>query len=112
MVVAVGAAILIVGAVIGLRPINTAITVVSPEIMDVTVSCGIGYLPGIPIAEDPVPVKSAPGVLLPRAAYADHCDLVTSWQPFVAWGLTGVGLLGLALLFVGRRDRVGVWPAP
>ena len=111
MAVAFGAAVLIAGALLGLRPISTDVTVVSPELATLTVPCGINYLPGVPGTDDPVPVKADPSVLLPRAAYEQHCDLATSWQPYAAWALTGVGLLGLALLFVGRRNRVGVWPA-
>jgi hypothetical protein len=109
--VAVCAVVLIVGAFFGLRPISTDVTVVSPELATLTVPCGIGYLPGVPGTGDPVAVKADSSVLLPRAAYQQHCDLVTGWQPYVAWALTGVSLLGLALLFVGRRNRVGVWPA-
>ncbi len=109
-VIATAAVLLVVGMFFGLHPISTVVTQVNPELRDLTVPCGIGYLPGVPGTTDPVRLRDNRDVLLPRAAYAEHCALATSWQPYVAWSLTGVGLLGLAMLFVGRRDRVGVWP--
>lgn len=104
--VALGALVLIAGTFVGLRPITADITVVSPQIIEVAAPCGIGYIPGIPGSQDPVPLRGAPGVAVARGAYDQHCDLAVSWQPFVAWGLTTLGLLGLALLFAGRRNRV------
>lgn len=101
------ALVLIAGAFVGLRPIAADITVVNPRVIELAAPCGIGYIPGIPGRQDPVPLRAAPGVAVPRAAYDQHCDLAISWQPFAAWGLTTVGLLGLALLFAGRRNRVG-----
>jgi hypothetical protein len=106
--VALGALVLIAGTFVGLRPITADITVVNPRIIEVAAPCGIGYIPGIPGAADPVPLRTEPGVAVPRAAYDQHCDLAISWQPFAAWGLTTVGLLGLALLFASRRTRARV----
>jgi len=111
VVVALGAVVLVAGAFFGLRPISTEVTQVSPEIRTLQLSCGIGYLPGVPSNGDPVQIPSEPGTLLPRATYADRCGMATSYQPYLAWGLTVLGLLGLALLYFGRRNRVGVWPA-
>jgi hypothetical protein len=74
------------------------------------VSCGIGYLAGVPDPADPVPLKNYPGVSLPHKVYAEHCAQVTSYQPWLAWILTALGLGGMALLFTGRSQRPGVWP--
>lgn len=106
--VVVGGLVLAAGVVVGLRPISADITLVNPRIVELAVPCGIGYIPGLPGAQDPVPLRDEPGVAVPRAAYDQHCDMAVSWQPFAAWALTTVGLLGLALLFATRRNRVGV----
>jgi hypothetical protein len=111
VVVALGAVVLVIGAFFGLRPITAEVTQVSPEIRTLQLSCGIGYLPGVPATGDPVELPGEPGTFLPRANYAEHCDLAISYQPYLAWALTVLGLLGLALLYFGRRNRVGVWPA-
>jgi hypothetical protein len=110
IVVAVAAVALMAGMFIGLRPLSASLTQISPDVRVLTVSCGIGYLPGVPDPADPVPLKSDPGVFLPHKTYAEHCALVTSWQPWVAWLLTAIGLGGMAVLFAGRKDRPGVWP--
>ncbi len=110
IVVAVAAVALLAGMFIGLRPLSASLTQISPDVRVLTVPCGIGYLPGVPDPADPVPLKSDPGVFLPHKTYAEHCSLVTGWQPWVAWILTAIGLGGMAVLFAGRRDRPGVWP--
>ena len=110
IIVAVAAVALMAGMFVGLRPLSASLTQISPEVRVLTVPCGIGYLPGVPDPADPVPLKSDPGVSLPHKVYAEHCSLVTSYQPWLAWILTAIGLGGMAMLFAGRRDRPGVWP--
>ena len=110
IIVAVAAVALVAGMFVGLRPLTASLTQISPEVRVLTVPCGIGYLPGVPDPADPVPLKSDPGISLPHKVYAEHCSLVTSYQPWLAWILTAFGLGGMAMLFAGRRDRPGVWP--
>jgi hypothetical protein len=112
-VVGVAVVLLLGGLVCGLRPISAPITLVSPELREVSVTCGIGYLPGVPSGPgtegpgDTVRLASDPSVALPRAAYAEHCAEATGVWPYAAWGLTGLGVVGLSVLFAGRGSRVG-----
>lgn len=106
--VAVAGLLLTAGMVLGIRPISTTLTLVSPEVRELTVPCGIGFLPGVPLAGTGETVQLATGQLVARRTYAEYCELAAGWSPYLPWGLTGVGIAGLALLFAGRRDRVGV----
>ncbi len=93
------------GLYLGLRPVTAPLTQVSPVVRELTVTCGIGFLPTVPPAGagDLVTLPSEPGVALPRATYAEHCAGATSWRPYVAWGLTGLGIAGLAVILAARR---------
>ncbi|HEY9414578.1 MAG TPA: thioredoxin domain-containing protein [Pseudonocardia sp.] len=96
------------GVFLGLSQIVTQVTTVGPSASHVQASCGLYYMPAIPSLSnaDPVPLLTNPKILLPRAEYTEQCDRATSWQPYVAWALTGVGLVGLVVIFVARRQRL------
>ena len=96
------------GMLLGLSQIHAQVTTVGPPPAQVQASCGIYFVPGVPALSDadPVPLPTDRKVLVPRAVYAEQCDRVTSWQPYVSWGVTGLGLLGLVVIFVARRQRL------
>ncbi len=110
MVVAVAGLILVVGMFVGVRPISTTLTVLSPEVRELTAPCGIGFLPGVPGRAAADTAQLPTGELVPRRTYAEFCDIAAGWSPYLSWGLTAIGIVGLALVFAGRRRRVGVWP--
>lgn len=102
----VGAAIVLAaGLVIGLIPVSTALTEISPQLRLVTISCGDGYLPARPPAGpgDLVELPAQPPVLLPGASYAEHCALAVGWRRYVSWILTVLGALGLAVCLARAR---------
>jgi hypothetical protein len=96
------------GVFLGLSQIHAQVTTVGPPTVQVQASCGINYAPGIPALSnaDPVPLPTDPKILVPRGPYTEQCDRVTSWQPYVSWAITGVGLLGFTVLFFARRQRL------
>jgi hypothetical protein len=110
VVVAVAGLILVAGMFLGARPITTTLTVLSPEVREVTAPCGIGFLPGVPDRGAGDAAALPTGALVPRRTYAEFCDIAAGWSPYLSWGLTAIGIVGLALIVAGRRHRVGVWP--
>jgi len=107
----VGAAVaLAAGLVIGLMPIGTTLTEISPRVRLVAVSCGDGYLPANPPARpgELVEVPTRPPLLLTRSSYAQHCGLAVGWRRHLAWLLTVLGALGLAVrVATTRTARLG-----
>lgn len=96
------------GVFVGLSQIYTQVTTVVPPNTQVRASCGIYYAPGVPALRntDPVPLPTNSKVLVPRAPYTEKCARATSWQPYVAWAITGLGLLGFTVIWVVRRHRL------
>jgi len=96
--------LLVAGLLFGLRPISAQLTQISPVVKQLTVPCGVGFLPGAPAASgDMIALDAEPGVVLPKRILAEHCDQAAGWWPYAAWALTGLGIAGLAVLFALGR---------
>lgn len=106
-VVVLGALVLISAVFLGMTPIRAQVTTVTPPGGQVQASCGFHYLPAVPALPDmdPVPLPTDRKVLVGRAEYTARCDEATTWQPYAAWGLTVLGLLGFVVLVIARRQR-------
>lgn len=106
-VVVLGALFLIGGVFLGLSPLKAQVATVTPG-GQVEAPCGFHYLPAVPAlaGADPVPLPTDRKVQIDRAEYTARCDEVTSWQPYLAWALTAVGLLGFVVLIIARRQRL------
>lgn len=101
--IAVSALVLVAGVVIGLLPVSASITQVKPQLRLLTAECGNGFLLTTPpvLPGDLVALPSERDVFLPRQAYVDHCADAVGWRRYAAWGLTAVGVLGLAVTLAG-----------
>jgi uncharacterized membrane protein YgcG len=108
-VVTVSAVLLVAGVVLGFMPVKTQLTEIQPELRLLNVSCGNNFLraslPALP--GNLVALPEEPGVYLPRADYDAHCGAAAGWKRYVAWGLTALGALGLALTFSAARTPSG-----
>jgi hypothetical protein len=107
-VVVLGALLLIGGVFFGLSPLKAQVTTLVPPNTQVEAPCGFHYLPAVPALPDadPVPLPSDRKVQIARAEYTARCAEVTGWQPYVAWALTAVGLLGFVVLVIARRQGI------
>lgn len=104
-VIAVSALALVAGVWLGLLPIKASMTMISPDLRLLTVSCGNGYL-GAGLSVHPGDLVEIPGehaVYLPKASYDAYCRDAVGWRRYGAWGLTGLGVLGLAMTLATAR---------
>jgi hypothetical protein len=108
-VVAVSAVLLVAGVVLGFMPVRTQLTEIQPELRLLNVSCGNNFLRASPpeLPGNVVALPEEPGVYLPRADFNAHCGAAAGWKRYVAWGLTAIGALGLALTFSAARTPSG-----
>jgi hypothetical protein len=108
-VVTVSAVLLVAGVALGFMPVRTQLTEIQPELRLLNVSCGNNFLqaslPELP--GNLVALPEEPGVYLPRADFDAHCGAAAGWKRYVAWGLTALGALGLALTFSAARTPNG-----
>lgn len=104
-VIAVSVLALLAGGWLGLLPIKATMTQISPVLRQMSVSCGNGYL-GSSLPVHPGGLVEIPGehaVYLPKAAYDTHCGEAVGPRRYAAWGLTALGVLGLAMTFAAAR---------
>jgi hypothetical protein len=108
-VVTISAVLLVAGVALGFMPVRTQLTEIQPELRLLNVSCGNNFLqaslPELP--GNLVALPEEPGVYLPRADFDAHCGAAAGWKRYVAWGLTALGALGLALMFSAARTPSG-----
>jgi hypothetical protein len=108
-VVTVSTVLLVAGVALGFMPVRTQLTEIQPELRLLNVSCGNNFLqaslPELP--GNLVALPEEPGVYLPRADFDAHCGAAAGWKRYVAWGLTALGALGLALTFSAARTPSG-----
>jgi hypothetical protein len=97
------ALVLAAGVVLGLLPVQASITQLQPELRLLSVSCGNGYLQTTPpvLRGNLVELPDERGVYLPKDSYAQQCANAVGWRKYGAWGLTGLGVLGLASTLAG-----------
>ncbi|HZZ47813.1 MAG TPA: hypothetical protein VFE65_13085 [Pseudonocardia sp.] len=99
LTMAVGAIVLVAGVWLGLTPIKASITQIKPELRLLSVSCGNGYLGVVPPVQhgNLVELPDEAGVYLPQATFDQHCSSAVGWRKYASWGLTGLGVLALAI---------------
>ena len=109
LIIAVSAVVLVVGVVLGLLPVKASLTQVRPQLRLLTVSCGNGYLQVTPPVQagDLVALPDERGVFLPKQSFTAHCSEAVGWRRLAAWGLTGLGVLGLAVAFASASGSSG-----
>ncbi|WP_028934225.1 hypothetical protein [Pseudonocardia spinosispora] len=97
------ALVLVAGVVMGLLPVTASITQVKPQLRLLTAECGNGFLLTTPpvLPGDLVALPSERDVFLPRQTYADHCSDAVGVRRYASWGLTALGVLGLAVTLAG-----------
>jgi hypothetical protein len=91
--------VLVAGVVLGLLPVKATIVQLEPALRQLTVGCGNGYLTTTPPVQpgNLVELPGEPGVFLPRDNYASQCASAVGWHRYASWGLTALGVLGLAV---------------
>lgn len=101
--IAVSALVLVAGVVMGLLPVTASITQVKPQLRLLTAECGNGFLLTTPpvLPGDLVALPSERDVFLPKQTYADHCSDAVGVRRYASWGLTALGVLGLAVTLAG-----------
>lgn len=103
----VAAVVLVAGVVLGLLPVKATIVQLEPALRQLTVGCGNGYLTTTPPVQhgNLVELPGEPGVFLPKDNYADQCASAVGWHRYASWGLTALGVLGLAIALAGSSGR-------
>jgi hypothetical protein len=99
----VAALVLVAGVVLGLLPVKASITQLQPQLRLLSVGCGNGYLQTTPpvLRGNLVELPDEPRVYLPKDRYAQQCANAVGWRKYGAWGLTALGVLGLAITLAG-----------
>jgi hypothetical protein len=108
----VAAVVLVAGVVIGLMPVKASIIQLQPQLRLLSASCGNGYLQTTPpvLQGNLVQLPDEPGVYLAKDSYAQQCAHAVGWRKYVAWALTAIGVLGLAVTLAGANSRSGPEP--
>ena len=109
----VAAVVLVTGIVIGLMPVKASITQLQPELRLLSVSCGNGYLqiPPPVVQGNLVQLPDEPGVYLTKDTFSQQCSSAVGWRKYAAWGLTAIGVLGLAIALSSANSRSGSQPS-